>query len=150
MSRVFSLLFFFLSYYMCMETELVFIEPIGNVEENYVYRFLFSDTPDVVWGNNFNITPAGANAGLAPAGDTISKEYRIVTNIFLDTAVKSTWFSMQDCIDGIIPLAFSTDEDNSIVLPFGISLTKTLEILTKFQIFYQEVKYKEPKSEENE
>ena len=57
---------------------------------------------------------------------------------------------MQDCIDGIIPLAFSTDEDNSIVLPFGISLTKTLEILTKFQIFYQEVVYKEPKSEENE
>ena len=96
---------------------LIFADPLGTTPDgNYIYRFLFSEEPEVVWGDKFNITPASAVHGLHPSPETISEEWRVVSPIQLLTAVESDWFSMQDCIDGIIALVFSTDDETSVLL----------------------------------
>ena len=86
-----------------MEEQLyiVFVERTGEDESgNFFYRILFSDNPDVVWGDNFNVTPAGIIPDLEPDSSTIKKEYMLTTKKRLRTVVESTWFSIQDCIDG--------------------------------------------------
>ena len=58
------------------ELYIVFVENVGEDNEGkYFYRLLFSKDPDIVWGNNFNITPAGIVPDLEPDSATISKEY---------------------------------------------------------------------------
>lgn len=133
------------------EDYIVFAEPIGKINgDNYIYRFLFSDTPDIVWGDDFNVTPAAGIPGIHPASEGITKEWRVVSSKKLGTAVKSTWFSMQDCIDGIISLAFSEEENTDIVINFGDSIDKVTDILKNNNIFFQEIAFLGDDKEENE
>jgi hypothetical protein len=54
---------------------LVFAERSGEDDSgNFFYRLLYSDNPDVVWGDNFNITPAGIIPDLEPESSAIKKE----------------------------------------------------------------------------
>lgn len=133
------------------ELYIVFIENIGDDNEGkYFYRLLFSVDPDIVWGNNFNITPAGIIPDLEPDPATISKEYLLTTNIKLGTAVESTWFSLQDCIDGIISLAFTTEGDKIINIPFGMEFEKVEEYASWAGWEMKEVEYKPKKIEGDE
>lgn len=128
---------------------IVFAEPIGLISGNgFIYRFLFSDTPEIVWGDRFNVTPAATVPGIQPSSEGITKEWRVVSKEKLGTAVKSTWFSMQDCIDGIISLIFSENDDTDLVINFGDHLEKVEEILNSNGIFFQEVAYL-PKDDDN-
>lgn len=131
------------------EQFLVFAEEIGETHnDEYVYRFLFSPTPEVVWGDKFNVTPAATVPNIQPLPLSLEKEWRVVSKMKLETAVESTWFSMQDCMDEIIALIFSTDENSSVVLRFGEDDDKVREILDENHIFYQEMEYV-PNEDEN-
>lgn len=133
------------------ELYIVFAENVGEDNEGkYFYRLLFSKDPDIVWGNNFNITPAGIVPDLEPDSATISKEYFLTTNIKLGTAVESTWFSLQDCIDGIISLAFTTEGDKIVNIPFGMEFEKVEEYVSWTGWEMKEVKYKPKKVETDE
>lgn len=124
---------------------LIFAEPLGTTPDgNYIYRFLFSEEPEVVWGDKFNITPASAVHGLHPSPETISEEWRVVSPIQLLTAVESDWFSMQDCIDGIIALVFSTDDETSVLLHFGDQQIDIRDLFDKKKIFHQKITYTPP------
>ena len=106
-----------------METGLyiVFAEKTGKDDSgNHFYRLLFSKNPDIVWGDGFNITPAGIIPDLEPDSSSIDKEFSLVVGRNLTTAVESTWFSMQDCIDGIISLIFDGNSDKIVNIPFGM------------------------------
>lgn len=135
-----------------MEDVIVFAEPIGKIgRDQFVYRFLFSDDPDIIWGDNFNVTPAGGVPNIKPFSDGLTKEWRVVSNEELDTAVKSTWFSLQDCIDGIISLVFSKDEESKVVINFGENIDMVRDILTHNKIQFQEFDYQpEEEIEEKE
>lgn len=130
---------------------IVFAENVGEEnEEKYFYRLLFSNNPDIVWGNNFNITPSGIIPDLEPDSATISKEYLLTTNIKLTTAVESTWFSLQDCIDGIIALLFYGEGDKIVNIPFGMELEKVEKYVDWFGGELKEVEYKPKKKEDGE
>lgn len=100
---------------------IVFAEKTGKDDDgNHFYRLLFSDNPDVVWGDNFNVTPAGVIPDLEPDSSSISKEFSLTVKQDLGTAVESTWFSFQDCIDGIISLLFDGKSEQIVNIPFGM------------------------------
>jgi hypothetical protein len=68
---------------------------------------MFTTVPDVVWGDNFNIVPAGIIPNLIPEKNCLSRKGRVITDIDLHLACESTCFSMMDSIDKIISLCFT-------------------------------------------
>ena len=91
-----------------MNEFLAFVKHIGNtLEGQNIYEFMFTTVPDVVWGDNFNIIPAGIIPNLTPESNCLSKKGRVITDIDFHLACKSTCFSMMDSIDGIIALCFT-------------------------------------------
>lgn len=91
-----------------MKEYLAFIKEEGkNINGNYLYRFDFSTDKDTVWGEYWNVVPSSIIPTLDIDVKCVSKTFRAVFPIHLLTADKSNCFSMQDCIDGIISLAYS-------------------------------------------
>lgn len=133
-----------------MEEQLyiVFAERTGEDDGgNYFYRLLFSDDPDIVWGDNFEQTPAGIIPDLEPDSSSIKEEYLLTTNLHLETAAESTWFSLQDCIDGIISLLFVGFGEKIVSIPFGMEFEKVQQYVEWFGGTLRAVKY-EPKIKE--
>lgn len=93
------------------DLSLGFINHIGT-ELNGLnrYELIFTTHPDEFWGENFNYKPAGLCNGLHPDKDYIQKIVRIKTFINLDLIQNSGCFSMQDCMDGIVSLAYQNLE----------------------------------------
>lgn len=104
-----------------MDEFLAFVKHIGNtLEGQNIYEFMFTTVPDVVWGDNFNIIPAGIIPNLAPEPNCLSRKGRVITDIDFHLACKSTCFSMMDSIDGIISLCFTeAGIDNEFHFNFG-------------------------------
>ena len=87
--------------------KLVYMNPIGkNSEEKYEYEFFFSETPDIVWGENWEIACPSICGDMKPDKSTYSVIRRAITDIPFLCAQQNSCFSMQDCIDGCISLAF--------------------------------------------
>lgn len=101
---------------------LAFVDEIGRgVNEEYLYRFDYTKNPDVVWGDYFNIVPCSIVPTLQPDKNSLSFSQKIMSKIQLNTAKKNSCFSMQDCFDGIIPLAYS-EIDGSELYHDGMAL----------------------------
>lgn len=91
-----------------MNEFLAFVKKIGNtLDGQNIYEFMFTTVPDVVWGDNFNIIPAGIIPNITPEPNCLSRKGRVVTDIDFKLACTSTCFSMMDSIDGIIALCFT-------------------------------------------
>lgn len=101
---------------MSKEKYLAFVDFISKTVSNeYIYRFDFTDDTDTVWGDFFNIAPTIIVPDLQPEENTISKTARVKIDRKLNIAKKNGCFSMQDCFDKIIALAFTElNEDNTI------------------------------------
>lgn len=94
------------------ESYLVYIEPIGkNLMDWYEYEFIFSETPDIVWGLNWEQTIPSICGDLRPDSSTYSYSKRLKTNIPLKVAQQNSCFSMQDVIDGILALSWEDISD---------------------------------------
>ena len=74
------------------------------------YELVFTMYPDEFWGDNFNYKPAGICNGLNPDSQYIQKVVRFKTFIDLCLIQESGCFSMQDCMDGIVALAYQSLE----------------------------------------
>ncbi|MBP5723234.1 MAG: hypothetical protein J6X18_06650 [Bacteroidales bacterium] len=86
---------------------LVYVEPVGlNSHDLFEYEFLFSETPDVVWGEDWAEQCPLACENMRPSSDMISVIKRLTTLVPFGVAQRNTCFSMQDCIDGIVALAW--------------------------------------------
>ena len=97
------------------EEYLGFVSEIGRTtDRKYLYRFDFTYDPDSFWGEFFNIPPACIVPELAPDPNCLSHTAKVESPVKLMTAKENTCFSMQDCIDGIIPLCFSEISDDTI------------------------------------
>lgn len=130
-----------------MEEYLVYVEYLGNDLNNYyIYKVDFSTQPEVVWGESWNVVPAAICGKIPPDPNTIFKTGKLYSPEELLTAVKSTCFSMQDCIDGIIPLCFANitdtklrDNDSVFKLRFGEHYENVISIVKNFGLELKDI-----------
>lgn len=98
-----------------MDEYLAFVDFIGRTTDGkYIYRFDFTTDTDIVWGEFFNIAPAAIVPNIQPDINTLSSTANVVFPREMIIAKKNYCFSMQDCIDGIIPLIFCEIDENTI------------------------------------
>lgn len=130
-----------------MEDFLGFVDLIGRtIDGKYIYRFDFTTDIDVLWGEYFNVTPSGIIPGLQPDKNALSRSGKIIFPREMVIAKKNYCFSMQDCIDGIIPLIFSEIDEETLELDdkpffirFGESFSKVKEKLDKVNLDFFEL-----------
>lgn len=107
-----------------MEDFLGFVDLIGRtIDGKYIYRFDFTTDIDTIWGEYFNITPSSIIPDLQPDKNALSRQAKVIFPREMVIAKKNYCFSMQDCIDGIIPLIFSEIDENTLMYndsPFHI------------------------------
>ena len=118
-----------------MNEYLGFVDLIGRtIDGKYLYRFDFTLDADVLWGEYFNITPSAIIPDLQPDKNTLSKSAKVIFPREMVIAKNNFCFSMQDCIDGIIPLIFSEIDESTLMLedkPFFIRFGETYEEVVK-------------------
>lgn len=125
-----------------MEEYLAFVDFIGRtIDGDYIYRFDFTYDTDSVWGEFFNIAPSILIPDLQPDKNSLSKTAKAVFPIEMQLAKKNSCFSMQDCIDGIIPLFFSEIseygidyDEKPLFFRFGEKYSEIKRILEELKI----------------
>lgn len=114
-----------------MNEYLGFVDMIGRtVDGGYIYRFDFTLDADVVWGEYFNVTPSAIIPDLQPDKNSLSRTGKVIFPREMVIAKRSYCFSMQDCIDGILPLIFCEIDEDTIELndgPFFLRFGETFE-----------------------
>lgn len=130
-----------------MEDFLGFVDLIGRtIDGKYIYRFDFTTDTDVLWGEYFNVTPSGIIPDLQPDKNALSRSGKIIFPREMAIAKKNYCFSMQDCIDGIVPLIFSEIDEETLELDekpffirFGESFNEVKEKLNKVNLDFFEL-----------
>nr|DAN25886.1 MAG TPA: hypothetical protein [Bacteriophage sp.]DAO70007.1 MAG TPA: hypothetical protein [Bacteriophage sp.] len=94
------------------ENHLCFINLVGVEEDNkYRYEFIFTDDIDNVWGENFDEKPAGLINNLMVDEQYKTETHVVRTTIKFDLVQQCCCFGMQDCMDGIVALAYENIDD---------------------------------------
>lgn len=109
---------------------LCFIRLIGEENDGYYrYEFIFTDNIDEVWGDDFDQKPACLVNGLMVSEEYIYEVHIVKMKIKLDLIQNNCCFSVSDCYDGIIALAWQSlegleeyPEDGRIFFKFGETL----------------------------
>lgn len=100
-----------------MNEYLAFVEDVGEtINGKFVYRFYFTSDPSNVWGEYFNVVPSSIIPNLQVDMTSITSVAKAKFPQQLILAKKNHCFSMQDCIDGIIPLCFVEICDNTLMI----------------------------------
>ena len=107
---------------------LVYINPIGKDSNNlYEYEFFFSETPDIVWGQDWNIACPAACENTLPDPETYSEVKTLKTEIPLFCVQQNTCFSIQDCIDGIVCLGYFQTDKGVVKFDFSETIYNVIE-----------------------
>lgn len=118
-----------------MEEFLAFVDHIGRtLDGKYIYRLDFTVDTDIVWGEFFNVAPAAIVPDIQPDKNTLSHTCKAIFPRQMTIAKKEFCFSMQDCIDGIIPLMFSDIDDQTLEYndaPLSLKFGEPLESVEK-------------------
>ena len=122
--------------------DICFINLVGkDLDGNYTYEFLFTPNSDTFWGTDFEYKPCGLCNGLVPFDDEDSTLYIIKTTIKLDLIQNSLCFGFQDCVDGIVAMAYENIDDleeypqnGRLVIHFGESFEEVEEKLAEHNI----------------
>lgn len=131
--------------------ELIYVNKIGmNTQNEIEYEFLFSDDSTMAWCDQWLIAPAGlcTPSEMLPHPSTYTKVLKVITPTLFGLAQCNTQFSFQDCIEGIIALAWddinslSTYPEKRIVFTYGESSESVENKLTERNIlfFYTPIK----------
>ena len=82
-----------------------------NYKGENIYEFIFSDSIDEVWGENWESKPA--NGYPSPPDVEHVKKVGVLTNgeITLELVQESDVFSVQDAIDGVLALGWEKEEE---------------------------------------
>ena len=127
------------------DSVLVFVKPIcKNTDQTYEYDLFFSDTPDIVWGVDWECNTPGliSTEEIVPDPTTYNKTVRIKTQYPLKTIQETYCYSMEYAIARIIALSWidienmeEYPEKGRMVLYFGDSFEKVKEKLNDFEIY---------------
>ena len=109
---------------------LCFIRCVGEENDGiYRYEFIFTDNIDEVFGENFEYKPACLVNDLMVEAKYVTEVHVVKTKIKLDLIQNNCCFSISDCYDGIVSLAWQNldneeeyPEDGRIFFKFGESL----------------------------
>lgn len=102
--------------------KLIYVNGLGpNYKGDNLYEFIFSNTTDV-WGDYWESKPA--NQYPQPPELKFIKKVGVLrnTNIKLELIQNSDFFSMIDAMDGVVALAWESDDDDikkRLVFRFG-------------------------------
>ena len=120
-----------------MEEELInetlnlcFIRLIGEENDGYYrYEFIFTNNQNEVWGEDFDQKPACLVNDLMVSDEYVTEIHIVKTKIKLDLIQDNCCFSMSDCFDGIVSLAWENlddvdeyPEDGRLYFMFGETL----------------------------
>lgn len=92
-----------------LEIRVIYVQHVGVDSDGLnIYHFLFSEDADSAWGENWERVPAGneKNSVLLPDQTQYSYVKELKTEMSLNLAQDNTCFSMQDCRDGVLALAY--------------------------------------------
>lgn len=107
---------------------LVYINPIGKDSNSlFEYEFFFSETPDIVWGQDWNIACPAACENTLPDPETYSEVKTLKTEIPLFCVQQNTCFSIQDCIDGIVCLGYFQTDKGVVKFDFSETIYNVIE-----------------------
>ena len=94
------------------KVSLLFVRLIGEENDGYYrYEFMFTDNPDEAWGENWEFKPCCLVNDLMPSDEYISEVHIVKTKIKFDLIQDNCCFGMQDCLDGIVAVAFENIDD---------------------------------------
>lgn len=108
--------------------KLVYVKPITNGldRHNYEYDFLFSETPEVVWGVDWNDNAPNLCGDITPEPSTYSVVKRVKSMYPLKVIQENSCYSMEYAINGSVALAWYDLEgmeeypaNGRLVLHFG-------------------------------
>lgn len=127
------------------EMVLVFVKPIcKNTDQTYEYDLFFSDTPDIVWGVDWEVNTPGlvSSDEITPDSTTYNKVVRIKTSFPLKTIEETYCYSMEYAIARIIALSWidienmeEYPEKGRMVLYFGDTFEHVQGVLSEFDIY---------------
>lgn len=142
-----------------MENELflVYVNPIGQDSKGlYQYEFFFSETPEIVWGNDWNVACPSACGAILPEESTYSTIKLLKTKMNLFCAQQNSCFSMQDCIDGLICLCAEDisnyevyPEPYRLVLHFGESYDNVMIRFNELELNFEGEENDDAEKEDN-
>lgn len=130
------------------DSVLVFVKPIcKNTDQTYEYDLFFSDTPDIVWGIDWEVNTPGlvSTDEITPDSTTYNKVVRIKTEYPLKTVQETYCYSMEYAIARIIALSWidienmeEYPEKGRMVLYFGDTFEHVQGVLSEFGIFIKD------------
>lgn len=114
------------------EVYLCFINLIGEENDGYYrYEFIFTDKLNDVFGENFDQKPACLVNNLEVDDEYITEIHNVKMKIKLDLIQNNCCFSISDCYDGIVSMAWENmdeyeeyPEDGRLFFNFGETLSK--------------------------
>ena len=122
---------------------LVYVNPIGeNSDGLFEYEFFFSATPENIWGDNWEcIIPADCD-DITPDDYEIHKE-RLISEVPLFCAQQNTCFSMEQCTNNVIAIAFEDltnyefyPEPYRIVFQYGETYNSVMDKLHGRELYF--------------
>lgn len=90
-----------------MDEVLVYVRPkFVDTDGTYVYEFFFSETPEYVWGPDWDVSNPSICGDITPEESTYSSIYTVKTNLPLKTAQETSCYSMEYATYRILALAW--------------------------------------------
>lgn len=91
---------------------LIYVNELGpNYKGDNIYEFIFSDSLEDVWGDQWEAKPANGYPS-PPDMKHIDKVGTLKNDtITLSVVQKSDWFSMIDSMDGVIAMAWENESE---------------------------------------
>lgn len=127
---------------------LIFVKPIcKNTDQTYEYDLFFSNTPDIVWGVDWEVNTPGlvSTDEITPDSTTYNKVIRIKLPFPLKTVQETYCYSMEYAIARIIALSWidienmeEYPEKGRMVLYFGDTFEHVQGVLSEFGIFIKD------------
>ena len=127
---------------------LIFVKPIcKNTDQTYEYDLFFSNTPDIVWGVDWEVNTPGliSTDEITPDSTTYNKVVRIKIPFPLKTVQETYCYSMEYAIARIIALSWidienmeEYPEKGRMVLYFGDTFEHVKGVLSEFGIFIKD------------
>lgn len=121
------------------ELYLVYVKPTNVRKQEY--SLFFSETPDVVWGVDWDVKVPNILGDLTPDKTTYSKVIDFFSPFKLTTIEETSCYSMEYAVNKIIALSWidislleEYPENGRCVLHFGDSFEKVQEILSQMGV----------------
>ena len=92
---------------------LIYVNELGpNYKGDNIYEFIFSDTLEKIWGDNWESKPSNGYP-IPPDLEFIRKVGTLKNNqVTLSVIQNSDYFSMMDSMDGVIAMAWENENDD--------------------------------------